>query len=421
VRRERRSGSERASGKSNKRDEGCADGCGDGWTQSGHSSLGHERFTNVAVVHDGYRCSFARVSATIAPDDIVHTAADGERNSRVPLLVLEPLGRFLDEHDIGEGEVEATPVGDGHSNVTYLLRRGDEEVVLRRPPRPPLPPSAHDVLREARLLRALADTPARVPAVLAVCADEETIGAPFYVMDYIEGEVMVSTVPDVLDTPAERARIAQELIDALVEIHAVDWRAVGLEDFGKPTGYLERQVRRFLGLWEINKTREIDAVERLGAWLSENMPESGEATIVHGDFRLGNTIYAPGPPAHLEAVLDWEMATIGDPLADLGYLCMMWTEAGDPKGGMREALGGITRREGFPTREGLIDAYEERTGRAMGDLRWYTTLALWKSIVFMEGNYKRAKAGATDDPYLKGFGEGVLELARQAEEVAYGA
>jgi aminoglycoside phosphotransferase (APT) family kinase protein len=240
-------------------------------------------------------------------------------------------------------------------------------------------------------------------------------------MEYIEGEVMVSTVPDALDKPSERDRIATELIDALVEIHSVDWRAVGLEGFGKPTGYLERQVRRFLGLWEINKTREIESVERVGTWLTENMPPSGEATIVHGDYRLGNTIFAPGPPAHLAAVLDWEMATIGDPLADVGYLCMMWTEAGDPKGGMREALGGITRREGFPTRQGLIDAYEQRTGRAMGDLRWYTALALWKSIVFMEGNYKRALAGATDDPYLQGFGDGVLELARQTEEVAYGA
>jgi aminoglycoside phosphotransferase (APT) family kinase protein len=360
------------------------------------------------------------MSATVAPDDIVQTAADGARNSRVPLLVLEPLERFLDEHGIGAGEIEAEPVGEGHSNVTYLLRRGDAEVVLRRPPRPPLPPSAHDVLREARLLRALAGTSARVPRVLAVGSDEATIGAPFYVMEYIEGEVMVSSVPDALDTPPERARIAQELIEALVEIHSVDWRAVGLEGFGKPTGYLERQVRRFLSLWEVNKTREIDAVERVGEWLTQNMPSSREAPIVHGDFRLGNTIFAAGPPARLRAVLDWEMATIGDPLADLGYLCMMWTEAGDPTGGMRQALGGITRREGFPTRAGLIDSYEQRTGRAMGDLRWYTTLALWKSIVFMEGNYKRALAGATDDPYLKAFGDGVLELARQAEGVAYG-
>jgi aminoglycoside phosphotransferase (APT) family kinase protein len=293
-------------------------------------------------------------------------------------------------------------------------------MVLRRPPRPPLPPSAHDVLREARLLRALADTPARVPPVLAVCDDVEVIGCPFYVMERIAGEVIVTSIPDALDTPAERRRVADELIDALAEIHAVDWQAAGLEDFGKPTGYLERQLRRFTGLWELNKTREIPAVERVGGWLAENMPASGPATIVHGDFRLGNTIYAADAPARLEAVLDWEMATIGDPLADIGYLCMMWTEAADPVGGMREALGGVTRREGFPTREELIAGYEQRTGRSMRDLRWYTSLALWKSVVFMEGNYKRAVSGTTDDPYLKTFGEGVLELARQAETVAYG-
>jgi aminoglycoside phosphotransferase (APT) family kinase protein len=239
-------------------------------------------------------------------------------------------------------------------------------------------------------------------------------------MEYVEGDVMVSSIPAALDTPAERRAIALQLIDALSEIHAVDWRAVGLEGFGKPSGYLERQLRRFTGLWEINKTREIPEVERVGRWLAEHLPDSPPATIVHGDYRLGNTIFAPGAPARLSAVLDWEMATIGDPLADLGYLCMMWSEQGDPEGGLRQALGAITRREGFPTRAELIGAYEQRTGRSMRELRWYMTLALWKSIVFMEGNYKRAIAGSTDDPYLKTFGDGVLELARQAEAVAGG-
>jgi aminoglycoside phosphotransferase (APT) family kinase protein len=360
------------------------------------------------------------VSTATAPDDIVQTAAEGRANERVPLLVLEPLAAFLDAHGLGEGEIEASPIGEGHSNVTYLIRRGGREMVLRRPPRPPLPPSAHDVLREARLLRALADTPARVPAVLAVCDDESVIGCPFYVMELIAGEVIVAEIPDALDTPAQRARIAEELIDALVEIHAVDWRAVGLEGFGKPTGYLQRQLRRFGGLWELNKTREIPAVERVGQWLAENMPESGAATIVHGDFRLGNTIFAPSAPAQLTGVLDWEMATIGDPLADVGYLCMMWTEPGDPERGLREALSSVTRREGFPTREALIARYEQRSGRSMRDLRWYTTLAVWKSVVFMEGNYKRAIAGTTDDPYLKSFGAGVVEMARQAELIAHG-
>jgi aminoglycoside phosphotransferase (APT) family kinase protein len=356
-----------------------------------------------------------------APDDIVATHAQAAGNARAPLLVLDPLRAFLDAHGLGVGAITAEPIGEGHSNVTYLITREDSsEMVLRRPPRPPLPPSAHDVLREARLLRALADTPVRVPRVLAVGEDEQIVGSPFYVMERVDGEVIVSSVPPALDLPADRRRIAQELIDALVEIHAVDWQGAGLEGFGKPTGYLERQLRRFGGLWEHNRTRELPEVERVGEWLEANLPQSPAATIVHGDYRLGNTMFATDPPARLVAVLDWEMATIGDPLADLGYLCMMWTEGGDPKGGMREYLGGVTRADGFLTRGELIARYEERSGRSMRDLRWYTTLAIWKSAVFMEGNYKRAVAGTTDDPYLKQFGEGVVELARQAEGVAYG-
>jgi aminoglycoside phosphotransferase (APT) family kinase protein len=377
--------------------------------------LRHLRAEKVAVF-----VAFGVVSTPIAPDDIVQTAAEGQRNSRPPLLVLDPLRAFLDVHALGEGEIVATPIGEGHSNVTYLIERGGRELVLRRPPRPPLPPSAHDVLREARLLGALHGTPARVPEVLAVCEDEETIGAPFYVMERMPGEVIVSSVPAALDAPAERGRISEELVDALVEIHAVDWSNVGLEGFGKPTGYLERQLRRFGGLWELNKTREITAVERVGGWLGEHLPSSGTATIVHGDYRLGNTMYASDAPARLTAVLDWEMATIGDPLADIGYLCMMWVEPGEPLEGLRAHLGKVTSADGFYTRSQLISRYEQLSGRSVGDVRWYITLALWKSVVFMEGNYKRAIAGSTDDPYLRQFGDGVLELAARAEEVAFG-
>src|SRR3954471_23946066 len=354
----------------------------------------------------------------IAPDDIVATFADAAGNARAPLVVTEPLEALLDEHGIGAGALEIEPVGEGHSNVTYAIRRGGAEFVLRRPPRPPLPPSAHDVLREARVLGATAGK-ARVPAVLAVCDDESVIGAPFYVMELIQGEVVTSSIPGALDTPQERRRIGEELIDALVEVHAVDWQACGLEGFGKPTGYLERQLRRFTGLWEHNRTREIPQVETVGAWLRDHLPEQGPATIVHGDFRLGNMIYASGAPARLCAILDWEMCTIGDPLADLGYLCTLWVETADPPLGAFE-LGAVTRAEGFPSRDELIARYEERSGRSMRDVRWYRTLALWKSIVFMEGNYKRASSGSTDDPFLRGFGEGVVELARRAEEMALG-
>ena len=355
------------------------------------------------------------MAVSLAPDDIVRTHADGARNSREPLLVLEPLLEFLGRSGLGAPQdLDATPIGDGHSNVTFALSTG---VVLRRPPRGPLPPSAHDVLREARLLTALEPTPARAPRVLAICDDSSVIGAPFYVMERMDGVVITDTIPDALDDPEQRRRTADELIDALVEIHAVDWMSAGLEGFGKPTGYLERQLRRFTGLWEHNKTREIPAVETVGRWLAANIPESPPATIVHGDYRLGNTMLAAEPPARLIAIFDWEMATIGDPLADLGYLMIHWIQADDPPVGAFN-LQSVSRLEGFPKRDEMISRYEERSGRSMQALNWYVTLALWKAIVFMEGNYKRAIEGSTDDPFLKSFGDGVLELAKRSVEVS---
>jgi aminoglycoside phosphotransferase (APT) family kinase protein len=350
----------------------------------------------------------------LAPDDVVRTHAEAAANDREPLLVLEPLIEFLSEHGLeAPSDLTAAPIGDGHSNVTFVLSTG---VVLRRPPRGPLPPSAHDVLREARLLRALEPTPVRAPGVLAVCDQVEVIGAPFYVMERVDGDVITDAVPETLDTPDQHRRIADELIDALVELHRTDWRAAGLEGFGKPTGYLERQLRRFHGLWEHNRTRELTQVEEVGAWLSENIPESPPATIVHGDYRLGNTMFAAGTPARLVAIFDWEMATIGDPLADVGYMLMHWTQQGDVLGKFN--LNNVTLKPGFPTRAELTARYEERSGRSVQALDWYVTLALWKAIVFMEGNYKRALAGSTDDPYLRTFGEGVIEIADRALAVS---
>ncbi len=324
--------------------------------------------------------------------------------------MLEPLLEFLAGNGLdAPADLTATPIGDGHSNVTFALSSG---VVLRRPPRGPLPPSAHDVLREARLLAALEHTRVRVPRVLAVCDDAGVIGAPFYVMEHVAGDVITDSVPDPLDTPEQHERIADQLIEALVELHETDWSAAGLDGFGKPTGYLERQLRRFAGLWEHNRTRDLPQFEEVGAWLAANLPESPPATIVHGDYRLGNTMFAAGPPARLIAILDWEMATIGDPLADVGYMLMHWTEPGDPIGKFN--LNNVTLEPGFPTRAELTARYEERSGRSVQALDWYVTLALWKAVVFMEGNYKRALAGSTDDPYLMTFGEGVVELADRA-------
>ena len=351
--------------------------------------------------------------------DVVDTPQDASGLEQPPLLVREPLERFLDERGIGSGPVEADRIGEGHSNVTFLLRRGGARVVLRRPPRPPLPPSAHQVLREARLLRALEGTPVRVPRVLASCDDEAVLGAPFYLMEEVHGSVITTDVPEAIDTPEGRRRIAEELVDALVEVHEVDWRARGLEGYGKPSGYLERQLRRFTGLWEHNKTRELPIVEEVGDWLRSNMPESAESTIVHGDYRLGNVMMADDAPPRLVAIFDWELSTIGDPLADVGYLTVTWAEADDPPDISYSSLSAATRRRGFLGREQLVARYEERSGRAVSALGWYQALALWKAAVFMEGNYKRFTSGSTDDPYLALFDEGVPALAEKAREVAH--
>jgi aminoglycoside phosphotransferase (APT) family kinase protein len=354
-----------------------------------------------------------------APTAIVDTAEEAAQLELAPLLVRRPLEAYLDEHGLGSGPVEATQIGEGHSNITYEIRRADQAWVLRRPPRPPLPPSAHDVLREHRLLHAVADQNVRTPTPLLACDDPTVIGAPFYVMEKVDGDVITTRIPQALDAPEQRRRIADELIDALVELHAVDWEACGLEGYGKPTGYLQRQLRRFSGLWEHNKTRDLAVLDRVTEWLRGHVPESGPATIVHGDYRLGNTMFAPGAPARLVAIFDWELATIGDPLADVGYMVATYPEPGDDAGTLF-SLAAVTTQEGFPTRRGLVARYEELSGRSMSDLPWYTTLALWKSAIFLEGSYKRLLAGTTDDPFFQLLDKGVPEIAERAWQVAVG-
>jgi aminoglycoside phosphotransferase (APT) family kinase protein len=350
---------------------------------------------------------------------IVDTPEEAAELELPPLLVRRPLEAYLDAHGLGSGPIEAEPVGQGHSNVTYLITRGDTELVLRRPPRPPLPPSAHDVLREARLLSAIEPADVRTPKVLLACDDESVIGAPFYVMERVIGDVVVTELPATLQAEEDRRRASEELVDALVEVHAVDWEACGLGDYGKPTGYLERQLRRFGGLWEHNKTRELPTLDKVTAWLADHRPESGPATIVHGDYRLGNVMFACEQPPRLNAIFDWELATIGDPLADVGYLVATWSEPGEPHNAI-SALGGLTRQPGFYSRRDLIERYEERSGRSMGDVRWYMTLALWKSAVFLEGSYKRRLAGTTEDAFFDLLEQGVPDVADRAWRIAQG-
>jgi aminoglycoside phosphotransferase (APT) family kinase protein len=349
--------------------------------------------------------------SAVAPE-IVDTPADAEGLALAPLVVRRPLEAWLDAAGLGTGPLRAERIGEGHSNITFRVEREGLRCVLRRPPRPPLPPSAHDVLREARLLRALAPTEVRVPEVLATCADDAVLGVPFYVMRELDGVVVTDALPAALDVPAERSRVADELVDALVELHDADWRACGLEGFGRPAGYLERQVRRFAGLWDVNKTRELPLVPELARRLAARLPEQREATIVHGDYRLGNVMLAAGAPARLVAIFDWELATIGDPLADLGYLLATWSEASGPDTVL--GLSPVTRLPGFPDRVGLVERYAARSGRDPGDLGWYRALALWKSAVFCEAIYGRYLRGETSAPFAASLGDGIPRLAEAA-------
>jgi aminoglycoside phosphotransferase (APT) family kinase protein len=334
-----------------------------------------------------------------------------------PLLVLENVEAFLDDHGLGSGPVRATRIGQGGgSNFSFLLERDEGRFVLRRPPRPPLPPSAHDMVREARLQLALAPQGIRLPVIRAVCESEGVIGVPFYVMDYLEGHVVTDTLPAGLESEEARRRLGLDLVDALVEIHAADVDAPGVAEFVRPGSYLERQVRRFTQLWEINQTRDLPDVESVGGWLARTMPEPLPLAVVHGDYRLGNMMVAPDEPSRIVAVLDWEMGAVGDPRADVGYLLATYSEPG----GEVNPLGAspATAVPGFPSKGELVDHYRERSGRDVEPLGWFQALALWKAAVFCEAIYGRFVRGelAAEDANAARFELGVPLLARTALE-----
>ena len=333
-----------------------------------------------------------------------------------PLVDEAALERYLAEHlpdADGPLSVERI-VAAGHSNETFFITRGSFSCVLRRPPRGPLLPTAHDVLREYRVLSALASTAVPVPQPVLVCEDTSVIGAPFYLMERKQGVVIREALPLFANTPAVRRNLALALVDALATLHSVDWRAAGLEGFGKPEGYLERQVRRWLGQLDGARNRHIPELDQVGEWLKDHLPEAPPATIVHGDYRMDNVMFADGLPVRLIAILDWEMSTLGDPLADLGYLLAFWRQVGDPEPEFPSNTWWNAEATGFPTRQELAERYAEKTGRRIQDVAFYQALAIWKLAVLLEGSYKRHLAGTTDDPFFALLREGVPALARRA-------
>jgi len=347
--------------------------------------------------------------------DIVATAEEAARLLQPPLVVLERVRAFLDEHGLGAGEPVVRPVGEGRSNFTFTVERGSERYVLRRPPRPPYPPSTHDVVREARLQLALAPLGVRVPPVLAVCQDDGVLGVPFYVMAHVDGQVLTDTLPAPLDADeAARRALGLELVDALAEIHAVSGDEPALADFRRSGHYLERQLRRFADLWAVNATRSVPAVDEAGRRLVERQPAPVPPTVVHGDFRLGNMIVRPATSPRIVAAVDWEMGAIGDPRADLGYLLATYSEPGSA----HSLVGGssVTRAAGFPSKSELVQHYAEVRGDEPEGLEWFVGFALWKAAIFCEaiyGRYVRGELAAGDDRSAI-FEAGVPEMAEGA-------
>jgi aminoglycoside phosphotransferase (APT) family kinase protein len=352
----------------------------------------------------------------VTTSDIVESAADAGELSKPPLIVLDRVRAFLDEHGLGSGEVRARRIGEGGgSNFTFLLERESGRYVLRRPPRPPLPPSAHDVVREARLQLALREAGfTRLPTIVAVCEDESLLGVPFYVMEELEGVVPTEVLPPGLESETSRRALGDDLVDALVEIHSADVRTPELASFVRPGSYNERQVRRFEQLWQINKTRDLPVVDEVGTRLAAAVPEPAQPTVVHGDFRLGNTMVGPRDPTRVAAVLDWEMGAIGDPRADVGYLLATYSEPGGPPNPLGTSP--VTALPGFPSRLDLVERYAARSGRELEPLAWFEALALWKAAVFCEaiyGRYVRGELGAEDTRAAR-FEQSVPYLAESA-------
>ena len=341
------------------------------------------------------------------------------------LVDIDALGEFLtaelgpvEEYDVYRHE-------EGHSNETLFVDWGDRELVIRRPPPGETADTAHDVLREYRVIDALQDTDVPVPPTVAATDDHSIIGSDFYVMDRFRGEVLRDSEPESFANEAARGRVGTELVDTLASIHELDYESVGLGEFGRPEGYTQRQVDRWGKqlAWAFEVTaeeREVPVLEEVGDWLQENCPDEHPHTLVHGDFKLDNVMFDENPPVELIAVFDWEMATLGDPRADLGWMLSYWREETDKTTDREEFVSTFMTHPDYSTREELVERWEDQTGYEFEHERFYRALAVYKLAGLGEMFFRRYLEGNSDDPMYPRMEQQVPELADRALRIIEG-
>jgi aminoglycoside phosphotransferase (APT) family kinase protein len=351
---------------------------------------------------------------------------EGDKSYFERLVDINALESYLGIHlgPVETFEVERHP--GGHSNETLFVTWGDRELVVRRPPPGETADTAHEVLREYTVMEALQETNVPVPTTVLACEDHDVMGSNFYMMEREHGIVMRDVEPDQFAEPGHRCRIGEEMVDTLATIHQVDYEAVGLEEFGRPEGFTQRQVDRWQQQyeWAFKLTadeREIPAVHDLTDWLQAHVPEDPPRTLVHGDYKLDNVMFDDSPPPSVRSVFDWEMSTLGDPLADLGWLLSYWPEGGDEStdvgtGGDAEFL----VWDGYQTREELVDRYEERTGFTFENGQFYRALAVYKLGALGEMFFRRHLEGNADDDTYPMMEQRVPMLADRAIRIVKG-
>ncbi|WP_375398847.1 phosphotransferase family protein [uncultured Sphingomonas sp.] len=351
-----------------------------------------------------------------------------DSDSAQDLLDVAAVERWLDDHvpSLGGGPLRATKLTGGATNIVFVLERDGNKAVLRRPPRVPRPDSEKILGREARVLRALNDTDVRAPRLLGHCDDATVNGTAFYVMTHIDGWVALgSTFPPPFDKRGGGRRdLAFRLIEGIATLANVDYRAVGLEDFGKPDKFLERQVDRWMHQLDLYRTtenyqgRDLPGLAYVGDWLKDNLVETPRVGIIHGDYGFANAMFAHGEKAELKAMIDWELSTIGDPLLDLGWVIYGFRSEKDPPG---EAPLGYFDPSIFPTREEMVAFYADRTGLPVGNLDYYIVLAQFKLAVLLERKYAESLIGRQSKEYGEMFGKMVIKLLGQAQSIARAA